>query len=370
MKNETSDIVIIGGGIQGCSIAWHLQSAGINCTVLEKDYVGRHASGSNAGGLRRLGRHLDEVPLSVRSSEIWQELEHHLNADIGFHSSRQIKVAENEADMEKLRLRAESVKNRGFNHEVMIDKQQMRDFLPAVASHCVGGLLVEGDGSAIPYKATSAFARAAKAQGTSFHEGSPVTSIIRCGSSWKVKTSSQTFQCGTVINCAGAWGDKIANMVGDKLPLEPVALMLMISQRMPPFLNAVVGTASRALSFKQFDNGTVLIGGAHRGFVNRDMNKATIRIQGLAHSSATACDIFPIMEKAKIVRSWAGIEGFSPDQIPILGHGSQQGIIHAFAFSAHGFQLSPVIGEVVRDLVQTGKSKLPIDAFNPMRFIV
>jgi len=368
MNTKTADVVIIGGGIQGVATAWNLALAGVSCVVLEKDYIGRHASGVNAGGVRRLGRDLEELPLSVRAAEIWPMLDQLLSSDTGFHASRQIKVAESEQDLKTLEARRQLLLSQGYDHEKMIDQQQLRELLPAVSHHCLGALTVEGDGSAIPFKTTTAFARAAKRQGVSIYESVEVESITRSADSWLVSAGSQSFSCHTLVNCAGAWGDKIAAMVGDKIPLEPAALMLMISQRLPKFMEGVVGSASRALSFKQFSNGTVLIGGAHRGRVDRDHNRATTRIEGLAENAAIACDLFPVMKNARLVRSWAGIEGMMPDRLPVIGHGSADNVIHCFGFSDHGFQLGPAVGELVAALVLKQDYAITNEAFRPQRF--
>ncbi len=368
MNTETVDVVIIGGGIQGCATAWNLAKQGISCVVLEKDHVARHASGVNAGGVRRLGRHLAEVPLSQRASEIWPQLDELLDADTGFKASRQIKVAENEADMAMLSKRVEDVRAMGFNHETLIGQQALRSLLPAVSPHCVGGILVEGDGSAIPYKTTTAFARAAQRKGARILEGHPVTAISSNGNGWEVNTPQQTFKCQALVNCAGAWGDKIASMVGDHTLLTPTALMLMITQRMPRFMEGVVGAANRPLSFKQFHNGTVLIGGGCQGFADRDNNQAQVDMHGLARYAKNACAIFPLMDQARIVRSWAGLEGVTPDKIPVLGPGAKPGVFHAFGFSAHGYQLGPVIGETLAALVQNNPLPFSIEPFRYNRF--
>ena len=93
------DVLVIGGGLHGCSTALHLARRGVSVAVLEKDYVGRHASGVNAGGVRRLGRHLAEVPLSVASMETWHAIRDLVDNDCGFESHGQVKVAENEAEL-------------------------------------------------------------------------------------------------------------------------------------------------------------------------------------------------------------------------------------------------------------------------------
>src|SRR3981081_2212818 len=93
------DIIVIGGGLHGCSAALHLARRGLKVLVLEKDYAGRHASGVNAGGGRRLGRHLAEIPLSGASMELWHRIGDLVDDDCGFDSHGQVKIAESEAEL-------------------------------------------------------------------------------------------------------------------------------------------------------------------------------------------------------------------------------------------------------------------------------
>jgi sarcosine oxidase, subunit beta len=143
----------------------------------------------------------------------------------------------------------------------------------------------------------------------------------------------------------------------------------MITAPVRPFLAPVIGATGRPLSFKQFRNGTVLIGGGHRGTPDRGTNWTDLDFAGLARSARTVWDLFPVMRAAEIVRAWAGIEARMPDDIPVIGPSSTSpGIFHAFGFSAHGFQLGPIIGSIVAELVISGKTNLPIEPFRIDRF--
>jgi sarcosine oxidase subunit beta len=143
----------------------------------------------------------------------------------------------------------------------------------------------------------------------------------------------------------------------------------MITAPVRPFLKPVIGATGRPLSFKQFSNGTVLIGGGHRGTPERDSNWTDLDFKGLAKSARTVWDLFPVMREAEVVRAWAGIEARMPDDIPVIGPSStREGIFHAFGFSAHGFQLGPIVGSIVAELVTTGSTNLPIAPFRIDRF--
>jgi glycine/D-amino acid oxidase-like deaminating enzyme len=363
------DVIVIGGGLHGCSVALHLARRGARVTVIEKDHVGRHASGVNAGGVRRLGRHLAEVPLAVAAMELWHRIGDLVDDDCGFESHGQVKVAESDAEFATSRARVDELTRRGFTHEELIDRAALKDIVPAVSDHCVGAIVCRRDGAANPYRTTLAFKRKAESLGVRFVEGAAVSALARNGGAWRVETGAGENEAAVVVNAAGAWADRIAASLGEPVPLEPIAPMLMITAPLPPFLKPVVGATGRPLSFKQFRNGTVLIGGGHRGRLDRDVNRTELDFAGLALSARTVWDLFPVMRGAQIVRCWAGIEARMPDDIPVIGPSStSDGVFHAFGFSAHGFALGPIVGAIIAELVTGGKTNLPIAPFRIDRF--
>ncbi|SDQ24157.1 FAD-binding oxidoreductase [Pseudovibrio sp. Tun.PSC04-5.I4] len=363
------DVIIIGGGIHGSATAYHLAQAGLKPLVLEKDYVGRHASGVNAGGVRLLGRDEVEISLSRVAMARWQTLDEELGGDTGFRRRSLINIASDDADMRKISTRINRLAELGYDHEVQLNQQELRERLPHVAQDCVGGVVSELDGYAIPYKSTSAYRRAAERIGAKFHEGEAVQSLRQIGEGWQVRTDKGTYDAGVLVNCSGAWADKTAVMMGDNTPMSYSAPMLMITARMPHFAGPVVGAISRQLSFKQFENGTVLIGGGAKGFADRETNTTRLDYAKLAAAAETTKTFFPIMKEAVINRMWAGLEAYMPDNLPVIGAGvNAKNAYHAFGFSAHGFQLGPIVGDVLTQLITTGKSTWDLNAFRIDRF--
>jgi sarcosine oxidase, subunit beta len=367
---ETADVIVIGGGIHGCSTALHLALRGIKVTLLEKDYPGRHSSGVNAGGVRQLARHLAEVPISVFSMAIWERIIELVDDDCGFESHGQVLVAETQQEFDAFRARVDELRLHGFTHEELIDSAELKRLVPAVSDHCPGGIVSRRDGAADPFRTTQAFRRKAVSLGVRAHEGVMVTGLTRQGAEWRVETSAGAFAAPKVVNAAGAWADRIAAFVGDVVPLEVIAPMLMITGRVPHFIDPVVILRSRKLSFKQFSNGTVMIGGGHLARPYRDENRTEIDWHKLAESAQTVWELFPVMRGATIVRAWAGIEARMPDDIPVIGpSAASEGIYHQFGFSAHGFQMGPGVGAVMAELVATGATNMPIAPFRVSRFL-
>lgn len=367
---KTADLVIIGGGIHGCSAALHAAQRGLSVIVIEKDTVARHASGANAGGVRRLGRAYAEIPISQRSMEIWDDIQSLVDEDCGFHHAPQIRVCETEAELETQSARAADVRALGFDHEVILTQREMREHLPAVASHCVGAIASFGDGFALPYQTTMAFKRKAESLGVRFREGTRAAIIGRNGAGWEVVSEfGDPFRAQFILNCAGAWAGEIARQLGDEAPVEAVAPMMVVTNRMPRFCDAVVGATGRPLSFKQMPNGTVVIGGGRKGIADPDENATDMRFEELRLTAETAIAIFPVMATATIVRSWSGLEALMPDRIPVIGKSaSAEGAFHAFGFSEHGFQMAPAVGEIMAELIANGCTNAPIDPFSITRF--
>ena len=131
--------IVIGGGLHGLSTALHLARMGWRVTVLERRHVGRHSSGINAGGVRRLGRDLAEMGLSQVAAGMWARITELVGDDCGFRATGQVKVAETDADMVKLADRVQQVRALGWEFEELIDAEETKRLLPGIAPHVVGG---------------------------------------------------------------------------------------------------------------------------------------------------------------------------------------------------------------------------------------
>lgn len=366
----THDLIVIGGGLHGCAAALFAARAGLRVTLLERDTIGRHASGVNAGGVRRLNRDPAEIPLSCRAMELWHRLPQIVDDDCGFHGAPQIRVAESDEELASLAARVRKLRKAGFEHEILIDRDELRQRLPAIASHCVGASM-SMDGYAEPLRTTAAFARRARTEGVEIHEGQRVRSLRHERGRWRFDTDSMTLHGARLLNCAGAWGGHIAGQLGDHAPVEAIAPLMLVTQRMAPFCSAVVGTAGRPLSFKQMPNGTVVIGGARLGRANLVDGETTLDFGELRETARTARDLFPIMAGAAIQRAWSGVEGRTPDRLPIIGPSRRYDTaFHAFGFSAHGFQLGPAVGLLMAELISSGRIATELTPFSLDRFAV
>lgn len=354
----------------GLSTALHARRAGLKVTVLERDWPGRHASGANAGGVRSLNRHDSEIPLARAALRLWRELPDLVGDTGGFAASGQVRVAEDEAQAVALQERIARLRTMGYEHERWLDAAELRRRVPALAPHCVGAIAVDDDGHADPHRTTRAFATAAGRAGVNLRQDWPVQKIEQRGNDFAVIGQPGECVAPMVVNAAGAWGHRLAATLGETVPLRPAALQMLVTERLPPFLEPVIGSAGRKLSFKQLATGQVVIGGGFEGRAEPETGRSTLDHPALATNVANALALFPEpLRGARILRAWAGIEGMVSDGLPVIDRSAANpSIIHAFGFSAHGFALSPLVGRLVVDILLRRPSNLDLAPFALTRF--
>jgi sarcosine oxidase, subunit beta len=368
------DVIVIGGGFHGCSAALHLAKQGVSVLVLEKHTVARHASGVNAGGVRQLKRDFREVPLSMAAMEQWLNLESLLGSELArscqFSGSvGQIAVALDDAGVEWCETRFQRGAQLGYNFEQLLTREQVRERIPKITPACKGGLLSARDGHANPARTTQAFRLRAEQLGAVVRERTRVTGLAHTGNNWLVETAVGTFRADTVINSAGAWAYQIAEQVGESLPRTHEAYSLMVTARLPKFVEPVVLGVGRTLSFKQTEAGTLVIGGGFLGNPDLEEGTAATVIERMKGSASTVLEFFPSLKHTVIVRTWAGLEAVTPDDIPVIGPSQTvPRLWHSFGYSGHGFQLAPSVGATLADLIVNGTAALSLDAFSPGRF--
>lgn len=364
-----ADVLVIGGGLHGCSAALQLALRGDRVVLLERHHIARHSSGNNAGGVRTLARDVAEVALSVAGQAYWPRLKQLVGDDCGYVACGQIKVAESAAELAVLAERKKQLKNMGYAHEELIDTDELQRLVPPIARHCVGALIVRTDGAADPYRTTAAFAARARKAGVEIIEGEAITALQPQRDGWLVIGTRGSYRAYAVVNAAGAWAARVAGLAGDMFPLRTRASMMIVTERLPAFVTPVISAVRRSLSFKQTVSGTVLIGGGQQGRADLDREVGMVDVMNLSKAAQAATALFPRMAQVRIVRSWCGIEAETPDALPVIDVSPHSpGLVHVFGFSGHGFQLGPICGVAVADLVQHGRSTLPIAPFAATRF--
>lgn len=370
MSIATFDVAVVGGGLHGLSAALHLARRGAKVVVLERTWTGRHASGASAAGVRTLMRDLKELPLALLAAPMWHTIEEFVGDDCGFRAHGQVRVAETDAEMADLHQRAALMRSLGYDHEEIIGAEELGQLVPGIARHCRGALLVRTDGAADPHRTVLAFRRAILSEGVALEENAGVTAIAPSGKNWRLSSARITIEAGQIVNAAGAWAADIAVMVGDRIRLGAKASMMIVTERVSTMVSPVVSAVGRSLSFKQTDRGTLLIGGGVQGRYDLATERTTVDFVALAHAAQAATELFPWGRDVCILRTWAGLEAKTEDHLPVIcASPNAPGVHHVFGFSGHGFQLVPVVGAVMADLVMIGRTAYPIEHFGALRLM-
>lgn len=367
MKVQNCDVAVVGGGLHGLSVALHLARRNCRVALIERRWIGRHASGASAAGIRSLNRHPAEIALTRAAIAQWYRIAELVGDDCGFDPTGQIRIAR-QPDRVRLEERLERLAVAGWSHEKLVEGKALRRLLPDASPHYVAGLYVADDGSADPHRTIMAFRAAAEVAGVQIFEGCSLAKAQRESDGWRLEGDGLVVRAGAVVNVAGAWLPEVAQLFGEELPLGTKASMMIVTERVARMRLPVVGVVGRPLSFKQTRQGTLLLGGGLQGSYDLAAERAEVRVERLAEAARTALDIFPMLGKVNIVRTWAGLEGATPDHLPVIGPSARiPGLWHVGGFTGHGFALVPVVGRIIADLVVGERPEFDLGAFSPAR---
>lgn len=368
MSDEVVDVLVIGGGGAGCSTALHAAQLGASVVLLERGLVGSQASGVNYGGVRQQGRHPAELPIAARAREIWGRLASVLDTDCEFDASGHLKLARNAAEEAELLAYAEVARGHGLPLEVL-GRNSLRAQYPFFAEAVVAGSFAPDDGQANPRLLSPALARAARAQGAVIHENAAVEDVRHEAGVFVARTANgTTVRARRMVNAAGYWGARIAAGFAEPVPIAVLAPNMAVTEPLPYFLKVNLGVVGGDVYVRQIPRGNVIFGGG-RGeadpetLVSRPLPGPTFK------AMRAAVALIPRLAGVQVIRTWTGIDGEMPDEIPVIGPShTTPGLVHAFGFSGHGFQLSLAIGAIVTELVLHGRTETPIAAFDIARF--
>lgn len=362
------DVAIIGGGTAGCAAALHLARRGLSVALFERRTVGSQASGVNFGGVREQGRDFAELPLSRRARRIWDRLPELIGSDGEFMASGHLKLARSEAQMASLEDFARGAAEHGLEIE-LITGNRLRAEFPWLGPRVVGASLCRSDGQANPRIVAPGFARAARQAGAQILEHEAVAGALRDAGGFRLETErGRRVSARMLVNVAGAWGATVARWFGESVPIEPQSPSMQVTEPLPYRLPVNVGVAGGDVYARQIPRGNVIFGGG-RGW--NDFGAITARAGGgnVTQAMGRLAEILPWTRAAHVIRTWSGIEGYTPDEIPVIGPSdTTPGMVHAFGFSGHGFQLGPAVGEVLAGLVLSGESETPLAPFAIERF--
>jgi sarcosine oxidase subunit beta len=339
----------------GLTTAFHLRRSdpSVRVSVLECDRVGAAASGASAAGVRAMGRDATERALALASLERWPQLDRELEGRTGYRRGGGLRVA---LDEDAWRAAPGWVAEQQA-HGVpvrLVDAAEARYLAPGISPRCLGGVHCAIDGQAAAMPTVVAFAAAARRLGADVRERLGVDALVTEQGRMVgvVQSDGRRQPCDAVIVAAGAWSVGLLAGLGVAVPLSTRALQMLLTEPVAPALTPVLGGFGRALSLKQLDDGAYLIGGGWPARVaDERSNKLEVLEESVRGSLAVAREVYPALGSPTLARSWAGLEAFMPDELPVLGPvPGVEGLFVAAGFSGHGFALSPVVGDILARL--------------------
>ncbi|HEY6274150.1 MAG TPA: FAD-dependent oxidoreductase [Terriglobales bacterium] len=364
----TADVVIIGGGIVGSSIAWHLTEAGCqNVLVLERESSqGKGSTGKSMGGVRAQFSTPVNVQMSLYSIPFYASFEQRLGLPCGYRDQGYLFVATRESHLAYLQANFARQRALGLKTVKLVTAEDVARMLPQLrADDILGGSFCTTDGFVDPYSAMNGFMSRASDQGATLHKKAEVTGIA-CDEKGisGVETSNTHIATRIVVNAAGAWAAEIAKFAGVELPVDPLRRMLVPSEPFDdfPHTSPMVIDMSNGFHFRPEGRGFLLAWNdpkETRGY-KTDFEPAFIeKILTLAANRVPGFENLAVNPK----RCWAGLYEMTPDHHAILGPvESVPGLFLANGFSGHGVMHAPATGKILSDLILEGKTAVVDDA--------
>ncbi len=354
---KTADVVVVGGGIIGLSIAYYLASKKAGRIVLfEKGQLGEGSTSRCAGGIRTQFSTEVNIRFSLESLKTFEQFKDQFGVDPEFKRIGYLFLA---TTKEELEIFNQNVKlQRKFDIPVeFLSSEEISSRWPYLRTDDIlGGTFCSWDGYAGPSEVLSGFASCARRLGVKIYEGVEVLEIsLAKGEVRSIRTSNEEIFTPVVINAGGPYAASIARMVGIDIPVKPLRRQIFITA---PFhlINPPIPLTIdfyRGWYFRQEGEGFLLSGPLD---LEPSFN-LSVDYEAMTDASEKAMYRVPLFEKASIARGWAGLYEISPDHHAILGKvPGAEGFILANGFSGHGFQHSPAVGKVIAELIVDGKA--------------
>jgi sarcosine oxidase subunit beta len=372
---QKSDVAIIGGGLMGCSTAFFLAQRGLSAMVLETDKVGRQASGTNFGNVRRQGRPIAQLPLANRAIRIWRQSRELLGADVEYLQSGHMRVCfrDRPENIGKMEDYAKLAREEGLDLE-LLTSNALREKFPWLGADVLAGSYSPTDGHANPRLAAPAFARAAARLGAQIVEDTQIIHAEKRGDDFYLTAQDgREFAAPILLITAGAWAGKIAGWFGEETLITPRAPTMSVTEPVPYAIAPAVGVMTpdevETVYFRQVARGNIVLGGSTRAASYPDQYRAYVEPQNTMTQFEHLRRLAPALANLQVIRVWTGIEGYTQDSLPIMGPSAKvSGLFHAFGFSGSGFQIGPGVGETMAELIATGATAIPLAPYSVTRF--
>jgi len=370
---DSYDVVIIGGGSHGLATAYYLaREHGItDVAILEKSYIGSGAAGRNTTILRSNYKTPEGARFYDASVKLYEGLSGELDFNLLFSQCGHLTLAHSDRAMFVMANRAEVNRLYGIDSR-LIYPDEIKRLAPSMnvsrgATYPIMGALYHPPGGIIRHDAVVwGLARGADRGGVEIHPYTEVTGLNRTnGRVDSVQTNRGTVKAGQVLSCTAGWSTLIGEMAGVPLPITTHILQALVTEPLKPLLDVVIVSSQMHVYISQTDRGEFLMGAEIEPWT-------TYRMQGtlnfMQEVSRHALELFPQLERARILRSWAGLCDLSPDYSPILGKTEVDNFHVSAGWGTYGFKAAPIVGKTLAELVATEKTPELIEPFALERF--
>jgi sarcosine oxidase, subunit beta len=366
------DVVIIGGGSHGLATAYYLRRRGItDVAILEKSYIGSGAAGRNTTILRSNYKTPEGARFYDASIKLYEGLSAELDFNLLFSQCGHLTLAHTDRAMFVMANRAEVNRLHGIDSR-LIGPDEVQKLAPAMyvgeeATHPIMGALYHPPGGIIRHDAVVwGFARGADGGGAEIHPYTEVTGLERSnGRVTRVKTTRGDVEAGVVVNATAGWSTLISDMAGVPMPITTHILQACVTEPVKPLLDVVVVSSQMHVYISQTDRGEFVMGSEIEPWTTYRMNGTLNFLQDLTRHTL---ELFPQLEQARILRSWAGLCDLSPDYSPILGRTEVENFHVSAGWGTYGFKAAPIVGKTLAELIDTGRQPDLIEPFRLERF--
>ncbi len=351
--SKTADAVIIGGGVVGASIAYHLARRGFGRVVLvERSYLASGSTGRCGAGVRQQWGTRLNCLLSRESVRMFERMDEELGCgrSIEFKQGGYLILAYTEREMNQFAKNVELERGLGIPVELLTPAEAQAVVPMLDPRGVLGATYCPTDGHANPFRVTYAYADAARRHGAKILTFAEVHGIsVENRRVRGILCDGDAIATRIVVNAAGPYSGQVASMAGLEIPFWAERHQILVTEPVEPVLRPMVLSFSRRIYCQQTPHGSFIMGMSDptepHGFSVESSWKFLVEM------ARVITRILPPVGELSVVRQWAGLYDMTPDAHPILGPTPVEGLYLACGFSGHGFMLAPVTGQLMADII-------------------
>ncbi|MDR5695481.1 MAG: FAD-dependent oxidoreductase [Armatimonadota bacterium] len=371
---RTADVLIVGGGVIGCSIAYHLlrRDRSLRVVLLEKEeMVGMGSTARATGGIRHQFSSAANIRLTQLSLPFYMQFEEETGYSVHFRPHGYLFLTTHAQVLEEFRRNVDLQNSLGVPSRIVTPAEAAKLVPGLRAEDLVGGSFCDRDGTAEPAAAVQGFATRAQSWGLEILTQQQVVALLREGDRIVgARTQKDTFQAPVVVIAAGAHSSQITATAGLEIPVRSYRRQVSVVAPIPELDVEIPLTVDMDTGFyiHRMGHSGLLLGGTDKD--SRPGFSLDVDWEGLDRLLAAGCWRIPLLEKAKVVRTYVGLRALTPDHHPILGRvEALEGLVLACGDSGHGFMHAPAIGLLVSEEILDGRAKtMDLSPFRLERF--